>query len=176
MILERFYPWERRNSAYKIPYGPDWKEGYRGVIFDIDNTLVPHGVPADERAIELFERLHKMGFSTCLLSNNKEPRVKSFALQVDSPYLYQGKKPSPKGYQRAMEKMGTEAENTLFVGDQLFTDIYGANRAGIRSILVSPIHPKEEIQIVLKRFLERPVLWAYERSSRNGLKKPEKRA
>ncbi len=72
--------------------------------------------------------------------------------------------------------MGTEAENTLFVGDQLFTDIYGANRAGIRSILVSPIHPKEEIQIVLKRFLERPVLWAYERSSRNGLKKPEKRA
>ena len=70
-----------------------------------------------------------------------------------------------------MEKMGTEVGNTLFVGDQLFTDIYGANRAGVKSILVNPIHPREEIQIVLKRFLERPVLAAYERSRNRKIKR-----
>ena len=55
--------------------------------------------------------------------------------------------------------MGTDEKNTLFVGDQIFTDVYGANRAGIRTILVKPIHPKEEIQIVLKRYLEKIVLF-----------------
>lgn len=57
--------------------------------------------------------------------------------------------------------MGTTIENTIFIGDQLFTDVYGAKRAGIRNILVKPIHPKEEIQIVLKRYLEKIVLHFY---------------
>ncbi len=62
-----------------------------------------------------------------------------------------------------MEKLGTDTGNTIFVGDQIFTDVYGAKRAGIRSILVKPIHPKEEIQIVLKRYLEKIVLYFYRR-------------
>ena len=62
-----------------------------------------------------------------------------------------------------MKKLGTDKQNTLFVGDQLFTDVYGANRTGLYSILVNPIHPKEEIQIVLKRKLECIVLFFYER-------------
>lgn len=66
-----------------------------------------------------------------------------------------------KGYRHAMNLMGTNEKNTLFVGDQLFTDIYGANRTGIHSILVAPMHPKEEIQIVLKRYLEKIVLRSY---------------
>ena len=65
-----------------------------------------------------------------------------------------------------MQMMGTNTENTLFVGDQLFTDVYGARRTGIHSILVKPIHPKEEIQIVLKRYLERTVLHFYEKDIR----------
>ena len=60
-----------------------------------------------------------------------------------------------------MEKMGTDVSNTIFVGDQIFTDVCGANLAGIRTILVKPIHPKEEIQIVLKRYLEAVVLFFY---------------
>ena len=57
--------------------------------------------------------------------------------------------------------MGTNKKNTIFIGDQLFTDIYGAKRTGIANILVSPIHPKEEIQIVLKRKLENIILYFY---------------
>ena len=66
-------------------------------------------------------------------------------------------------YKKAMEELGTDTGNTIFVGDQIFTDVYGAKRAGIRSILVKPIHPKEEIQIVLKRYLEKIVLYFYRR-------------
>lgn len=78
LMLKAFYPKEMMNSAYEIPYEALYEKGIRGVIFDIDNTLVPHGAPADERALELFGRFHQMGMKTCLLSNNKEPRVASF--------------------------------------------------------------------------------------------------
>lgn len=63
-----------------------------------------------------------------------------------------------------MQLMGTTSKNTVFVGDQLFTDVYGAKRTGIPNILVKPIHPKEEIQIVLKRYLEKIVLHYYKKS------------
>ena len=86
---------------------------------------------------------------------------------VQVSYIYKAGKPSVKNYIRAMELLGTNRENTLFVGDQIFTDIYGANRAGIRTILVKPIHPKEEIQIVLKRYLEKIVLFFYRRKMKH---------
>ncbi len=87
--------------------------------------------------------------------------MKSFGSQVGSRYIFKAGKPGRAGYAKAMELMGTCPENTLFVGDQLFTDVWGAKRAGIVTYLVRPIHPKEEIQIVLKRQLERVVLFFY---------------
>ena len=160
-FLGRFYPDEYLDSAYEIDFDVFYQKGIRGVIFDIDNTLVPHGAPADERAIRLFDKLHGMGCKTMLLSNNKEPRVKSFAREVGTDYLCKAGKPKRAGYLQAMERIGTKSETTLFVGDQLFTDVWGAKRSGIRAVLVKPVHPKEEIQIVLKRYLERIVLYFY---------------
>ena len=160
-MLERFYPDHEKDSAYKLDFEGLYVKGYRGIIFDVDNTLVPHGAPADRQAIRLFKRLHNIGFDTMLLSNNKEPRVKSFAEQVGSKYIYKAGKPSERGYLAAMEQMGTTKETTLFIGDQLFTDVWGAKKLGITNYLVKPIHPKEEIQIVLKRKLEAIVLYFY---------------
>ena len=77
-MLSRFYPDDWVDSAYQIDYEKIYDRGYRGLIFDIDNTLVPHGAPADERAIALFARLKNLGFSCCLLSNNQMERVSSF--------------------------------------------------------------------------------------------------
>lgn len=165
-MLKGLYPKEYVDSTYEIDFESWYQKGYRGVIFDIDNTLVPHGAPADDRALALFKRLHALGFGTLMLSNNKEPRVKMFCDAVEAPYIYKAGKPKADGYRQAMERLGTTAENTLFVGDQIFTDVWGANKAGIYSILVKPIHPKEEIQIVLKRYLERVVLFFYKRSRR----------
>ena len=165
-MFEMFFPDEYVASTYVIPFEKLYEEGYRGVIFDIDNTLVPHGAPADKRAIKLFARLKELGFDACLLSNNKEPRVKMFNDDVQVNYIFDAHKPSIKNYQKAMELMGTDLDTTIFVGDQLFTDVWGAKRTGIRNILVKPIHPKEEIQIVLKRKLEKIVLYFYKKQKK----------
>ena len=92
-MLECFYPDEYLNSAYEVDYEGLYQKGFRGVIFDIDNTLVPHGAPADERSIALFERLRRIGLESVLLSNNKEPRVKTFNDKVHSRYLFKAGKP-----------------------------------------------------------------------------------
>ena len=119
------YPDEYLDSTYSIDFDQLYKEGYRGIIFDIDNTLVPHGAPADERAISLFTHLKELGFHCMLLSNNKEPRVKMFNDAVRVNYIYKAGKPKPAGYRRAMEVLGTDTSNTIFVGDQIFTDVCG---------------------------------------------------
>jgi len=165
-MFNTFYPDEYVASAYVIDYETLYQNGYKGIIFDIDNTLVPHGAPADKRACRLFVRLRELGFDTCLISNNQKPRVSPFAEAVGSKYVYDAHKPSVKNYRKAMELMGTNNKTTFFVGDQLFTDVWGAKRTGIKSILVKPIHPKEEIQIVLKRYLERIVLYFYRRDKK----------
>lgn len=156
-----FFPDEYLDSTYKIDFAALKEAGYKGVLFDIDNTLVPHGAPADDRAITFFAHLRQLDMDYCVISNNQLPRVKPFADSVQAKYIENAHKPSVKNYVRAMELMGTDTTNTIFVGDQLFTDVYGAKRAGIRTILVKPIHPKEEIQIVLKRYLEKIVLYFY---------------
>lgn len=156
-----FYPDEYVKSTYTIDFDKLYRDGYRGVIFDIDNTLVPHGAPADKRAIALFQHLKELGFACMLLSNNKEPRVKMFNDKVHVQYIYKAGKPKPANYKKAMELMHTDTDTTIFVGDQIFTDVIGANIAGIRTVLVEPINPKEEIQIVLKRYLEKPILFFY---------------
>lgn len=166
-MLVRFYPNAYYDSAYEIDYAGLYQKGYRGIIFDVDNTLVEHGAPVTERAKTLFVQLRQLGYDTCIISNNKEMRVKPLADEVGSKYVSKAKKPSPVNYLKAMQLMGTDREHTFFVGDQLFTDVWGANRAGICSFLVKPIDRHEEIQIVLKRFLERIVLHFY-RKGRNG--------
>ena len=167
-MFDMFFPDRYVASTYVSDFEQLYEEGYRGLIFDIDNTLVPHGAPADKRATALFDRLKSIGFRCCLISNNQEPRVKMFNQDIGVDYVYNAHKPSTKNYVKAMEIMGTDKENSLFIGDQLFTDVWGAKRAGIRNILVKPIHPKEEIQIVLKRYLERVVLHFYKKNLKKG--------
>lgn len=162
-MFQRFYPKEDYTSTYVIPFEEYYQKGYRGVLFDVDNTLVEHDQAATPEAVALFRRLREIGFATCLISNNKDYRVQPFADAVGSGFVYKAGKPSPKGYEEGMERMKTNRQTTLFVGDQLFTDIWGANRAGIHSILVKQIAKHEEIQIILKRKLEKIVLWSYRR-------------
>ena len=135
-MFQKFYPDLYISSTYEIDFDRLYRDGYRGLIFDI-------------------------GFATCLISNNQEPRVKPFADAVQSMYIYDAHKPSTKNYEKAMERMHTDKKNTIFIGDQMFTDVFGANRTGIPSIMVKKIHWKEEIQIVLKRRLEAIVLISY---------------
>jgi len=173
-MLRRFYPDSRAKTTYDIDFAALYDEGFRGIIFDIDNTLVEHDAPADDRAKALFARLKELGFQTALVSNNKEGRVASFNKDIGAVMVWKADKPARRGYEEAMRRMGTDKTNTISVGDQLFTDIWGAKRTGIRTILVGQLARHEEIQIVLKRILERVVLHFYEKDLRRQAKK-EKR-
>ncbi|MCQ2495329.1 MAG: YqeG family HAD IIIA-type phosphatase [Lachnospiraceae bacterium] len=169
-MFEKFFPKEWVDSTYNIDYQKYYDQGYRGVIFDIDNTLVPHGVDADERAVKLFEKLREIGFDVCLLSNNKKHRVERFNRAVNANYIFKAQKPYSRNYYQAATMMKISIKSVLCIGDQLFTDIYGGNLAGIYTILVNPINKKEEIQIRLKRFLEKPVLMAYKKKLKKSHK------
>lgn len=160
-MFQNLYPDEDVDSAYQIDYQKYYDQGYRGILFDVDNTLVEHNQPVTLVAIELFQTLNEMGFKTCIISNNRDERVKPLAEALESDYVYKAGKPSARGYVQGMEQMGTTPETTLFIGDQIFTDIWGANRANVHSILVKQIARHEEIQIILKRLLEKIVLIGY---------------
>ena len=160
-MFERFFPDHTVASTYEIDYERLYQQGYRGILFDIDNTLVEHGSAATAKAKALFARLKGIGFECCLISNNKMKRVHSFNETIGVHMVFNAHKPAKKGYYYAMDLMDTRPENTVFVGDQLFTDIFGAKRIGLKNYLVKPINKREEFQIVLKRRLERVVLWEY---------------
>lgn len=149
------------NSTYDIDFQLLFDNGFRGLIFDIDNTLTQHGAPAKNNAVKLFRELDEIGFKYILISNNHEERVAPFAEQVGAEYVADAGKPLAKGYNAAIERMGIEREKAVFIGDQMFTDIAGANAASIKSILVRPLSKKEPFHIKLKRMLEAPVKRVY---------------
>lgn len=157
MMFDIFFPDGYAAAAYVIDFDELYESGFRGIIFDIDNTLVPHGAGADGRAMRLFRHLRELGFLTMLISNNSEARVKPFAWQLQTEYVHKAGKPKKRGYERAIRQMKLSPGRILFVGDQIFTDIWGANRAGMRTVLTDPVAPAtDEIQIVIKRWLEKP--------------------
>ena len=162
MFIERFYPTKYYASSYDIDYDGLFDSGIRGLIYDLDNTLVPHDAPADERALKLLNRLKEKGFEIFFLSNNKEARVKMFNEKIGAKYIFKASKPNPKGYLNAADMMGIKPVQVAVIGDQLFTDIWGANKAGMCSCLVIPIdRSTDKPQIVLKRYLEKPILKKY---------------
>lgn len=156
MFLEDLYPDKMVSSVYDL----DWEalaKRYQGAMFDIDNTLVPHGAPADERSAALFKRLHGLGIKTMLVSNNKDKRVRPFAEALRTQYVCKAGKPKQRGYREAIRRLGMDSGRIVFVGDQIFTDIWGANIAGMDTILTEPIDAStDEPQIVIKRKVEWP--------------------
>lgn len=152
-----FYPDRWVKSAYDVDYSHLWEQGIRGIIFDIDNTLVNPNAPADARAKELFSRLQKLGLKTVILSNNTGKRAGTFAKEVGSSVVTKAMKPLPHKYREAMRVMGTDENSTVFIGDQIYTDIWGANNAHVTSILTDPLTDREEFWIRWKRRLEKPV-------------------
>ena len=102
------FPDEYYDSTYSINFKKYYNLGYRAVLFDIDNTLVPHDFPSDERAVSLIRRMKKVGLKICVISNNDEERVKSFADSLGIEYVYKAAKPLAKGYLEGMRRMGTD--------------------------------------------------------------------
>lgn len=160
-MLGAYFPCEYADSVFDIDYKKLYGRGYRGVIFDIDNTLVPHGDDSTPEVDALFKEIHESGLKTLLLSNNDTERIERFLQNIDSLYIPDAAKPNTGGYLRAVEMLEVNKKEAVFIGDQTFTDIVGANRSGIDSILVKYIGWGVEKKIGIKRRLEIIVLKFY---------------
>ena len=146
-------------TVYEVDYELLWGNGVRGLIFDLDNTIVPWLDPEpDERLAEFFEGLKRRGFKVCIVSNARPARCARFSERLGVPALADSGKPRRAGFLRGLRIMGTRPEETAVIGDQVFTDVYGANRLGLYTILVTPLSPRELAWTRLMRRIERWVL------------------
>lgn len=165
-MFKYFFPYEYVESVFSIDYSKLYKMGYRGLIFDIDNTLVHHGEDSTPEIDNLFLTIKNIGFKTLLLSNNNEERIKRFIKNIDSLYICDAEKPKKTNYLKAIQMLNINKEKVLFIGDQIFTDILGANISGIPNILVKYMRYKEETKIGKRRKLENIILKFYKRSKK----------
>lgn len=141
------------------------KHNIKAVIFDIDNTLVCHKeMTPPENVIEYFEFLKSIGIKYAIVSNNNKERVSSFCRNLDIPYYYKALKPRKKYLKKALNDLGEKRENTLLVGDQLFTDIYGANKMGFLSVMVNALGEDETSFVSFKRKFEKKILHKHKNS------------
>ncbi|HHT42462.1 MAG TPA: YqeG family HAD IIIA-type phosphatase [Firmicutes bacterium] len=135
------------------------RRGIEGLLIDIDNTLVPWGDPRmDQAFIDWVESAKEKGFQVCLVSNALPDRAKSFAELLDIPAVGRAMKPLSRAFRRGMKLLGLQPKKVAVVGDQLFTDVFGGNRLGIYTVLVSPLSKTELGATRFMRRLERGVL------------------
>ena len=161
-MLKRFIP-DYRFQTFDMAT-PEFLSsiGVRGIILDVDNTLEPYEHPHPGPHVKSWlSALKECGISAAIVSNNNGERINLFNKDIGLPAYFKAGKPSKKNVLRAMSDMGTDADSTVLMGDQIFTDVWAAHNAGIRAILVPPINDKRDILTRFKRLLERPVLRHY---------------
>jgi HAD superfamily phosphatase (TIGR01668 family) len=148
------------SSVCRIDTSDLQRRGIRGLILDVDNTLVPWGETEMAPATRSWlEGMRAAGFRICLVSNNRRRRAESLAKAVGFPVISGAVKPLRHAFVRAMRLLGTRPPETAVVGDQIFTDILGGNLAGAYTVLVSPLSRREFFTTRLNRQAEKLVLW-----------------
>ncbi|MBR2258788.1 MAG: HAD family hydrolase [Blautia sp.] len=165
-MLSLFYPGAYAEDVFSINYEKLLEKGYQALIFDIDNTVVPHGADSTPEVDDLFHRIRDIGLKTCLLSNNDEERVRRFCKNIETLYICDADKPKKTGLFKALDLLQVPKEKAVLIGDQVFTDIFCANRCHVDSILVRFIGYYTETDIGRRRKLEQFILKAYSRSRR----------
>lgn len=160
--MKKLYPTYYVKTVYDIDYDKLFNDGIRGLIFDIDNTLVPYYIEeGDEKLINHFTQLQERGFKISLVSNGKKERVTRFNDKLKLYAYPKANKPGIKNLLRAMKIMNTTRETTAMIGDQIFTDVWAANRAGMVGILVEPVSEKDEWITGIKRGIEGRIIKKY---------------
>jgi len=161
-MFKKFYPDFRFNSIADINADFFRENNIRFAVLDIDNTLVSYKTErADRSAREFLGMLSEKGIKYAFVSNNHKKRVEIFAKDFDAYFVSRALKPFAVGVKQAMQRMGAKKEETVLIGDQIFTDIYAGKRAGIKTIMVNPIDAKETPFFGFKRYFERIVLKNY---------------
>ncbi|MFJ8245571.1 YqeG family HAD IIIA-type phosphatase [Peribacillus asahii] len=163
-MLKLFLPSEQIKSIFDITPEDLKKRGIKGIITDLDNTLVEWDRPnATRKLMEWFDQMREHGILVTIVSNNNEQRVRAFSDPLRIPFIYRAKKPLTTAFKKACVQMGLKREETVVVGDQLLTDVFGGNRGGFHTILVIPVSQSDGINTKINRFFERKIMSALKR-------------
>lgn len=166
-MIEKCYPKYCVKSIYELDESFYISNGIKAVIFDIDNTLVTHDTPTPPvELLDYFAKLSQWGIKYAIASNNKRSRVETFCCNLGVPYIHRALKPLKRPLKRLQRYFGTDAGSVCLVGDQLFTDIFGANRMGFVSVLVTAVGEDETGFVSFKRVFERMLMKQYNKSHR----------
>lgn len=156
------YPKEYLNSVKDISIDFLEKNKIKGIILDVDNTLITLDKNMPEGIIEWVENIKKAGIKLCIVSNsNHKEKVEGVAKKIDVPFIFFAKKPLKTGFLKAQKILDLKVENIAAVGDQIFTDVIGANRCKMFSILVKPIEEKDYLITKIKRPIENILVSRY---------------
>lgn len=155
-----FYPSLYRRRITDVTAEDLHRLGARGVLLDVDNTLTTHDAPDLAEDVKMWLATMKaQGFALVIVSNNSPERVAPFAAKIGLPYSANARKPLPVGYRAASTELQVPLKECVAIGDQIFTDVLGANLARISSILLEPIQPEVDQKfIAFKRKIEGPML------------------
>lgn len=146
-------------DVYKIDIQMLKEKNIKGLILDVDNTLVAQYIKdPDEKLIKWVNNNKDNNIKMCIVSNGSPKRVKEFNKELNLPIISKAKKPLKKGFLKALEIMELKEDQVAVVGDQLLTDVWGGNRLNMFTILVKRIDPKEEKLVQLKRYIEKAIL------------------
>jgi uncharacterized protein len=158
-VLKIFLPDEHVKSILDIHPEDLKKRGIKGIITDLDNTLVEWDRPnATPELIKWFEQIKKHNILVTIVSNNNEIRVKEFADPLQIPFIFQARKPLVRAFNKALSQMDIKKEEAVVIGDQLLTDVLGGNRSGFHTILVVPVAQTDGFITKFNRFAERRIM------------------
>lgn len=157
--MEKFKPTYMIPSVEKIPFVLLERDNIKGLIFDVDNTIATMGKGITEGCYKWIKEAKELGYKICILSNSVNlKKIRKIMADLDVLGLCFAKKPSTKGFDMALNLLDLKKEQVIMIGDQIFTDVLGANKFGIKSILVNPINKKEGPFTLIKRPFEKIVL------------------
>jgi uncharacterized protein len=158
-MLKHFLPDQHVQNILDITPEMLVERGVKGIITDLDNTLVEWDRPeATPELIKWFTSIKEKGILITIVSNNTQYRVKSFSDPVGIPFIYSARKPMTKAFKRALKDMKLKNEEVVVIGDQLLTDVLGGNRIGLHTILVVPVASSDGFWTRFNRKIERIIL------------------
>jgi len=154
-IINLTLPNSHKPDVYTINYGELKRLGLVNLIFDVDNTITPVNDESVSKELgDLFTKLKEQGFNIILVSNHNEFRVKPVADSLGVKYLAKANKPSREGFDKALKALGSKKKNTVMIGDQMLTDVYGGNKYGLYTIMVDPVANHYDIKTGTARILQ----------------------
>lgn len=164
LIKTYFMPNDYVQSVFQIDVEKLANSGFKGIITDLDNTLVGWDVKTPTKEIqEWFKKANDLGLTITIVSNNNEKRVSGFSKDLDVDFIFKARKPMGRAFKKAIQHMNIKPEETIVIGDQMLTDVLGGNNNGLYTIMVVPVKKTDGFLTRLNRIIERRLLNYFKR-------------